>query len=134
MSHFTVLVIGDSPEDQLAPFQENNMGDCPAEYMQFDDREADLREEYETKSTTKIRLDSGELVNTWDKQAESASDKTEIEVPFKELYSTFEEFVEDWHGYRSRDEEKGVYGYWYNPNAKWDWYSLGGRWSGYFKY
>lgn len=27
------------------------------------------------------------------------------------------------------DEERGVHGYWHNPNAKWDWYSIGGRWS-----
>lgn len=25
------------------------------------------------------------------------------------------------------------YGYWENPNAKWDWYQLGGRWCGFFK-
>ena len=22
-------------------------------------------------------------------------------------------------------EEMGAYGYWYNPDAKWDWYQLG---------
>lgn len=34
MSHFTVAVITDSPdnlEKLLAPFQENNMGDCPSQ-------------------------------------------------------------------------------------------------------
>ena len=34
--HFTVLVVGDNLEEQLAPFQENNMGDCPAEHMEFE--------------------------------------------------------------------------------------------------
>lgn len=28
------------------------------------------------------------------------------------------------------DEKQGDYGYWYNPNAKWDWWTVGGRWSG----
>lgn len=27
----------------------------------------------------------------------------------------------------------GDWGYWHNPNAKWDWYQVGGRWRGYFK-
>lgn len=33
--HFSVLVAGDNWEEQLAPFQENNMGDCPDEYLEF---------------------------------------------------------------------------------------------------
>jgi len=32
MSHFCVLVVGENPELQLAPYQENNMEDCPKEY------------------------------------------------------------------------------------------------------
>jgi hypothetical protein len=76
MSHFTVLVIGENIDKQLAPFQENNMDDCPKEYLKFfsskDDRYKDEPE---------------------------------------------------------NDED----GYWENPNAKWDWYSLGGRWSGMIK-
>lgn len=28
------------------------------------------------------------------------------------------------------DDIKGIRGYWFNPNAKWDWYSIGGRWGG----
>lgn len=74
MSHFTVLVIGDNPEDQLAPFQENNMDDCPRQFLKFnEDKECNI------------------------------------------------------------DPETGKRGYWENPNAKWDWYSLGGRWAGFFR-
>lgn len=29
-----------------------------------------------------------------------------------------------------RDPETGGYGYWRNPNTKWDWWSIGGRWHG----
>ena len=32
-----------------------------------------------------------------------------------------------------RDEEYNRYGYRENPNAKWDWCVLGGRWKGFFK-
>lgn len=74
MSHFTVLVVGDDHVSALAPFQENNMGDCPKEYMTFqEDEEGDY------------------------------------------------------------DEEMGKKGYWSNPNSKWDWYQVGGRWSGSLK-
>jgi len=74
MSHFTVMVIGDDHEKQLAPYQENNMGDCPEEYLEFNEDE---------------------------------------DCNF--------------------DEKAGKKGYWENPNAKWDWYTVGGRWTGFFK-
>lgn len=74
MSHFTVLVIGEDHEAQLAPFQENNMGDCPKQYLQFE------------------------------------------EDPDAEI-----------------DEQTGKKGYWRNPNSKWDWYLVGGRWGDFFR-
>ena len=33
--HFSIIVAGDNYEEQLAPFQENNMEDCPKEYLEF---------------------------------------------------------------------------------------------------
>lgn len=57
MSHFTVLVIGENPEEQLAPFDEN--------------------------IEVEPYLSDGEITT-------------------------------------------------YNPKSKWDWYSLGGRWAGFF--
>ena len=74
MSHFTVAVIAktkdlEEMEKLLAPFQGNNMDDCPKEYLEFFEDE-------------------------------------ECEV----------------------DDETGKKGYWENPNRKWDWYQVGGRW------
>lgn len=40
-----------------------------------------------------------------------------------EGYNTFEEYMEDRYG-GPRDEETERYGYWENPNAKWDWYRV----------
>lgn len=77
MSHFTVMVIGDDVEKQMAPFQENNMGDCPKEYLKFLEAPEDEQEYYDEK-----------------------------------------------------DPETGKFGYWENPNAKWDWFQTGGRWAG----
>jgi len=73
MSHFTVLVIGENPESQLAPFHEYECTGIKDEHVIFiDDEEYDV------------------------------------------------------------DEETGRKGHWTNPNRKWDWYSLGGRWAGFF--
>lgn len=101
MSHFTVLVIGENPEDQLAPYQENNMGDCPEEYLEFEDRTDEVKDE-------------------WEKEDEETKSK----------YKDFDSYATGYHGYQAND---GRYGYWHNPNTKWDWYKLGGRWSGFFK-
>lgn len=46
----------------------------------------------------------------------------------KEKYPTLDKFAKEYYGYR---KVNGRYGYMSNPNAKWDWYSEGGRWGGY---
>lgn len=51
-------------------------------------------------------------------------------IPVKEYYSSFEQFLNDFHGY---DVHEDKYGYWNNSNGKWDWYELGGRWTGMLK-
>ena len=48
--------------------------------------------------------------------------------PSKEKYPTLDAYAKDYHGYC---KVNGRYGYMSNPNAKYDWYSEGGRWSGY---
>jgi len=40
----------------------------------------------------------------------------------------FDNFAKQWLGYEKRDETYSRYGRWRNPNSKWDWYELGGRW------
>ena len=53
------------------------------------------------------------------------------ERPISELFENFDAYI-DYVGYR-RDESQGRYGWWGNPNAKWDWYLVGGRWKGMLK-
>jgi len=53
-------------------------------------------------------------------RAESIAGRTDDEI--------FEEFSD---GY-IRDDEQNLYST-YNPDAKWDWYAVGGRWSGLLK-
>jgi len=146
MSHFLVAIIGDDPEKQLIPFQENNMDDCPKEYLAFTETESENKEDYENDSTEKVMMPDGRMLNKWDDEfrvegsfgigsdTHKVPEHLEItEVPFTKLYPTFEEYMSEWCGYKKRDEKMGFYGYWENPNAKWDWHQLGGRWTGFFK-
>jgi hypothetical protein len=147
MSHFTVLVIGDNPEKQLAPYRENNTRDCPQELLEFHETETEYLKEYEEDAIERIVMPDGSLISMFDdefridengfgigSQTHEVPDHLEkTEIPFKELYPTFEDFMKDHHGYTKRDDKTGRYGYWENPNAKWDWYELGGRWTGFFK-
>jgi hypothetical protein len=77
----------------------------------------------------------------------------EVRVPYSEVES-FTDWVDGWYGHHAVPfgqepdlEEEHKYGYVLldeagevtkiisrtNPNAKWDWYELGGRWTGFFK-
>lgn len=103
MSHFTVMVIGENPEKQLAPYQENNMGTCPEEYLSFIDKTEELKKDWEEIS-----------------EDEKAGPN-----------NSFESYVEG-NGYKKNMAEE-KYGYYENINAKWDWYVLGGRWTGFLK-
>lgn len=104
MSHFTCMVFGENAGEQLAPFQENNMGNCPATHLVFNDETEYIQKE-------------------WDEEDQETKD---------EYNNDMDVYAEEYHEYE-KDEETGKYGYWENPNAKWDWYKLGGRWTGFFR-
>jgi hypothetical protein len=119
-----------------------------------------VHEEWNTEKTEQVRLD-GKLYYQWDRELLNAVNASRIragkeplerfgsshpdpeldeaikmaggvfeDVPYKEIYKTFDSFVRDYHGYRL--ESKGRYGYYHNPNAKWDWWQIGGRWTGHW--
>lgn len=135
MSHFVVLVIGPHVDRQLAPFCEDleHPGVTPERIDVTEER----RHQYENLSTARVKLPDGTLDAPWSEAAwidplDHAKGKhEEVEVPFKQMYATFEAFVEDWHS--EEVAEDGTVGYETNPRAKWDWYQVGGRWTGYFK-
>lgn len=146
MSHFSVLVVAQSDEimkAKLAPYQENNMGECPAEYLAFHDIEDEYRKQYESESVERIQMGDGRLLTTWDDEFRVSGrfghgagthripeHLPKIEVPLRETFATFEDYMSEWCGYEVRDTKEGRFGYWENPNKKWDWYTIGGRWSG----
>lgn len=161
MSHFTVMVAGDNVEDQLAPFQENNMGDCPQEFLEFNDETELVEQGWEEDTVNLLEVDgkrafnysadkntfyrevSEEEYNAFEGKKTSSGllgkdsvylvlrdEVKEIEIPVKEHYGSLEDYADKYHGYK-RDPNTGKFGYWENPNRKWDWYQVGGRWSGF---
>lgn len=111
MSHFTVLVIGDNVDDQLEKYAE--------------DIEV---EAYVTGKVTKA--DMKEMVKHYTKDRIGKSDLT-LEEEFKQINF---EHGEDWNN----NQYVNIDGVWqkvstYNPDSKWDWYEIGGRWRGFFK-
>jgi hypothetical protein len=132
MSHFVVLVIGDDVDRQLAPFNEQPEADDPHVKLVFNDQTEEFRKEYDEGSIEIIKRPDG----SWDFALDATGDGKAAQIApvsakFSELYPTFEEFCKKWHG--AKPNEQGRYGYSHNPKAKWDWYTIGGRWSGYFK-
>ena len=49
------------------------------------------------------------------------------EISLKSKYKTWEDFLSQYHGYSEEHIKSGKVGYFHNPNAKWDWYQIGGR-------
>lgn len=154
MSHFTVLVkipkekqtavpsLEETIAELLAPYQENNNGDCPREFLEWNDEEDAYLKQYDEESVEQLKLADGTFKwphdyhtpgqerRTFDRKPDRPTGCELVTVPFKELYWSFEHFMESYAGYKRRDPEKGRYGYWENPNRKWDWYQIGGRWRG----
>lgn len=155
MSHFTVLVqisaltLNNNGNDvdlalkkALLPFEESPKTGSP--YLEFEDENDTYREEYATKALNRVRMPDGSnlsryeerfyTVNTtdgWRKTFSLPEGCTEFECPAAEIYPTFEEYMIGYHDMKP-DKQTGKYGHWRNPNAKWDWYTIGGRWRGHF--
>jgi hypothetical protein len=144
MSHFTVLVevpLDSSLEQMMIPFfEQGEKGDF---FMVFGPETVSLRDEYKNKTVQKIVMPDGSFKNKWDDEFrvkgtigiggnshKVPEDLERRDILFQDLYDTFEEFLEDWHGMTKEHHfYDGEWGYWSNPNAKWDWYTPGGRWS-----
>jgi hypothetical protein len=114
MSHFTVLVIGNDPEEQLVPFDENTRTELTLEGPVDEDEMKRFMDHYHAK------------------HKEESPSVPIAETTFEEMYT---KHGEDWNGSMWKKHEDGTwYNYsTYNPNSKWDWYALGGRWTGFFK-
>ena len=133
MSHYTVLVVGDNVEDQLAPFHEFECTGYDDKYVQEISCLDRAKEAYDAYLTQRKKEKK------------------------KGRSRTFLAFVKDYYGSKPLVESRNLcdvdpqidkYKYGWiivdvkevvdvvrrtNPNAKWDWYEVGGRWGGFFK-
>src|SRR5271157_3306639 len=213
MSHFSVLVIGNNVEEQLAPYHEFESTGDDNQYVKEIDQTEEARKQFATDTTTRYKDPEGNLHNpftpegnwdhkfwreltpeedalygkgyhqdyddtpehgglclytcNWHDGTESSRTKafawpsegwSEVEV-LKSTVETFAEFCEDYYGHKivpfgeepnfAKDTESSNHKYGYtivdeqgnviktidrtNPERKWDWYSVGGRWNGFFK-
>ncbi len=142
MSHFAVIVVGSDVDEQMEPYAEQ---DFDEKYGVFKETETECLEEYNNEEVDIVVLADGTMYNKYEEQFRKFDPKkfdTTYVYPegsvlrkgkFSELYPTFEEFMEGWHGNSDRDEKNNRYGYWHNPSAKWDWWVNGGRFMGFFK-
>ena len=110
MSHFTVLVIGEDPETLLAPYSEELTVE---EYRDYEDGKP------EDHWAVAGMIEDGELAKDFD---------------------GWEAFVAAWNlrysdepMYYDSERDQAYTLSTYNPKSKWDWYTLGGRWTGFFK-
>ena len=121
MSHFVVAVIlpeeckdiEDVPgylEDILAPY--NEQPHTGSKYVEWSDHTDEIARDFEKAIEENMAFDDGTL--------------------FSDKYKDLDSYAKDYFGYSEIPGEKGRYGYEDNPNAKWDWWVIGGRWKGYF--
>ena len=141
MSHFAVAVILkdiNDLESALAPYQENNMGDCPKQYLEFHSTREENKERHETYKRTMYRKEGilyrsdedifkkeipfedkdNEIYKGFDKEINYSKRKCyifdhtgyeEIKIPFTVIWKSFDEFLKD-YCQDEWDEEAQDYG------------------------
>jgi len=135
----------------LAPFDEQTNEES---FCEFEDRTAEAKSDYETETTQAIRYPDGSVCMIHDakfrkdfylidntiyardpdggnsgriQNEESKALEFLPACPLKLLFSTFEQYCKEYSGLVQDDA--GAWGYYTNPNAKWDWWQIGGRFS-----
>lgn len=137
-------------ENLMEPYSETP---TDPRYLEFIDHTQELEYAYETGTTDCIRLPNGTLVaenhpaffqkyilqqgKVFQRDAgplhhakrtkRAKKMQVMLSYPNKKLYPNFQSFADN--GWIPFNEEVQKYGFFCNPNAMWDWYSLGGRWA-----
>lgn len=127
------------------------------DYLEFCDRTAVVAREYDTGTISCFRLAEGRIVLPMDSRVygrftirdgkvykcrsgplqherrsrQAKRMKALLDYPLKGLFPSLEAFAGEYYGYQHL-KGQGKFGYYYNPNAFWDWYSIGGRWPDLF--
>ena len=121
MSHFSVLVTKTQERDvesQLERFYEQ--GEDGDYFMKHQIEVAAEDVESEARHLLSDRIKNNGVL-----------DKLVVKYQHSVDEGDFEAIVQDWNG-GGWDDDGNLY-YLSNPDAKWDWYQVGGRWTGTFK-
>jgi hypothetical protein len=109
MSHYPLLVIGEDPDAQLAPYSEHLDVEPYLDSVEGEWKDALI------KATEYVTEHSGAYTKNWGPG----------------------EFLDSYYGVGYWTPVKGTGGFehWsrYNPLSKWDWYVTGGRWEGFLR-
>ncbi|NUF50503.1 hypothetical protein [Gilliamella sp. ESL0250] len=115
MSHFAVLVIGENPEAQLAPFHEFESTGKNDQYVQ----DIDITEDVLSSAGEQGSLDSALYYHG----LEDSIVEDESQINKLEQHKFGYAIVKDGKLIKAVQRT--------NPNYQWDWYSLGGRFGGF---
>lgn len=121
MSHFCVLVIGDKVDDQLRPYHEFECTGVNDEYVQEIDNTEEARKDYEKHGDKEMSF------------LDWVKDYYGSEVLAAGLNPDLEDTHKYWYVRLTADGEVDKVIRRTNPNAKWDWWVIGGRWTGFLK-
>jgi hypothetical protein len=120
MSHFLTLVFGNNVEDQMAPYQEFESSDGNSIYVKDTDVTQEVLNHLKTFKDSKNSLDRAlEYVGLHKSACISPSQTPDTNGKHMFGYAVVENNV--LHKAVRRT----------NPDAKWDWYEVGGRWDGF---
>jgi len=124
MSHFTVMVIGAEPENQLAPFDENMDTPRYVRYTkeQLTEKAKKSIEDYKNGLYARYLSDPGKYKEEC-KDNHPHINYLENEFPKKLTWTDEEIYQDEINGYEPDEvgENGEVYST-YNPKSKWDWY------------
>ena len=131
-------------DEMLEPWNKNTKD---RKHLVFRDEEDEKLRDHQTKDLEYVRVPpEGNLLSKWDERFRVPGklwttftshrvpeDCKLVQIPARLVYPDFEDYMRYYCGYaKGRDPETGRYGYWSNPNGYWDWWVVGGRWTGFY--
>lgn len=123
MSHFIGLCFGDGWENNLEQYYEGLEVEAYVAYTKDEAIDEVKRSHADSYEQAVIQLNKSDLTETNRKYFNSIVDKG-LFISYEDAWKE----VQRW-GYQIDENENLISTY--NPDSKWDWYSIGGRWSGF---
>lgn len=123
MSHFIGLCFGDCWEDNLEQYYEGLEVEAYVAYTKDEAIDEVKRNHASSYEQAINQLNKSDITESNRKYFNSIVDKG-LFISYEDAWKE----VQDW-GYQIDENENLISTY--NPDSKWDWYSIGGRWSGF---